>query len=191
MGTTEASGLHGSREALDHVERATDHAAALPRRRSRTRSRPRSRATRPARWATCSTRYLRLLTTEPADADARRRGASRPRCEALPSRAADRARARPRRGGASAGCAATCAAPARELLEVTREHPRDAIALAVGHQIDFFTGDAVVLRDRVGGALSAWREDDPRYGPVLGMYAFGLEEAGHYDRSEEVALRAV
>ena len=77
------------------------------------------------------------------------------------------------------------------LADISLLWPRDLLALFVGHQIDFFTGDAVSLRDRIGRAMWAWTPHDRLYGFVQGMYAFGLEECNLYGLSEEMAQRAV
>ncbi|GAA2454125.1 tetratricopeptide repeat protein [Actinomadura vinacea] len=133
--------------------------------------------------------YLGLLTTEKEDARTARKGFRKFRARVDASRLLPRERAHIEAVERLLdGDLLTCGA---RLARISEEHPRDALALIVGHQIDFFTGDARSLRDRIGGALSAWHEDDRHYGHLLGMYAFGLEESGHYDRSEEVGLRAV
>jgi tetratricopeptide (TPR) repeat protein len=77
------------------------------------------------------------------------------------------------------------------LGDISVRWPRDLLALMVGHQIDFFTGDAVNLRDRVGRVLSVWDGLDPQSGFVHGMYAFGLEECNQYARSADAGQRAV
>lgn len=77
------------------------------------------------------------------------------------------------------------------LEDVSIEHPRDAIALQAGHQIDFFTGNARMLRDRIARALPAWSQGMPGYHAVLGMHAFGLEETGDYTRAERQGRKGV
>ncbi len=79
----------------------------------------------------------------------------------------------------------------RILEEITIAYPRDLLALGVGHQIDFFTGNSRMLRDRPAQTIAAWSEDDPNYSNVLGMLAFGLEECHQHDRALEVGLEAV
>lgn len=79
----------------------------------------------------------------------------------------------------------------RILESILADHPRDALALAVGHQVDFFTGDARNLRGRIERVRGAFTRDDVDESFLDGMWAFGLEESGDYGRSEEVGLRAV
>ncbi|GAA2830268.1 hypothetical protein EDC40_10234 [Aminobacter aminovorans] len=79
----------------------------------------------------------------------------------------------------------------RILEELTSEHPTDALALQAGHQIDFFTGNAPKLRDRIGRALPAWSKGMPGYHAILGMQAFGFEEMGDYAAAEALGREAV
>jgi hypothetical protein len=72
----------------------------------------------------------------------------------------------------------------RVMEDVTIAHPRDAIGLLAGHQIDFFTGQSRMLRDRIARALPHWDAAIPGYHSLLGMHAFGLEETGDYVRAE-------
>ncbi|HEX2542128.1 MAG TPA: tetratricopeptide repeat protein [Caldimonas sp.] len=70
-------------------------------------------------------------------------------------------------------------------------HPRDALALQWGHLLDFYRGDAESLRERIARAVPAWRADDPLQPYVLGLHAFGLEEAGRHAEAEAVGRQAL
>jgi hypothetical protein len=71
------------------------------------------------------------------------------------------------------------------------EQPRDAIALAVTHALDFRLGDRRLLRDRVARAIRHWDKSMPGYAAILAMHAFGLEETGAYRPAERLARRAL
>ena len=80
---------------------------------------------------------------------------------------------------------------ARVLEDVAIAHPRDMLALQVGHQLDFFTGQSRMLRDRIARALPFWSPDTPGRHALLGMHAFGLEEMGEYAAAEAAGRAAV
>jgi tetratricopeptide (TPR) repeat protein len=71
------------------------------------------------------------------------------------------------------------------------EHPRDIAALLFAHLFDFYRGDALNLKRRPQRVLPAWSPELPLYGYVLGMQAFGLEEAGHYAQAEDAGQAAL
>lgn len=74
---------------------------------------------------------------------------------------------------------------------INQAFPRDLLALQIGHQVDYFLGDAPMLRDRIAGVLPDWDEGVPGYGFVVGMFAFGLEEMREYARAETEGRRAL
>jgi hypothetical protein len=129
--------------------------------------------------------WLHLLGTEPEGLPVAREALAA--AEALPAKARERGHL------AAIGHLAEGRwhAAGRVLEDVAIEHPRDALALLAGHQIDFFTGHSRMLRDRIARAMPAWDAGVPGFHSVLGMHAFGLEETGDYARAEAVGRRGV
>ncbi|MFN4089434.1 MAG: tetratricopeptide repeat protein [Alphaproteobacteria bacterium] len=91
----------------------------------------------------------------------------------------------------AAWCDGDLARTVQILEETLIEHPRDILALKIAHFIHFYTGEVQNHRDSVARVLYAWDESVPGYGYVLGMRAFGLEEAGEYAEAERLGRRAV
>ncbi|HEY2126029.1 MAG TPA: tetratricopeptide repeat protein [Streptosporangiaceae bacterium] len=131
--------------------------------------------------------YLALMSTEP--------GAVATARAALDGLRADPAALLPRERAHLAAAArwvtGDMIGAGEALGEISVSYPGDLLALFTGHQIDFFTGNAVSLRDRIGRALGGWPAGHPQLGFVHGMYAFGLEECNLYQQSEETGRRAV
>jgi len=75
--------------------------------------------------------------------------------------------------------------------EIAVDHPHDTLALRVAHFGDLQWSRTERLRDRVAAVLPHWHEGMEGYTHVLGMYAFGLAEAGDYDLSERAGRRAI
>jgi hypothetical protein len=74
---------------------------------------------------------------------------------------------------------------------IVLDRPRDVVALAAAHALDFRLGRRPMLRHRVEQARTAWDAAMPHYASVLAMHAFGLEENGLYRRAEATARAAL
>lgn len=123
--------------------------------------------------------WLHLLGTEPGGLSVARDCAAA--AQALPGSDRERRHA----DAAALVAAARWRDGGRALEDLSAAYPRDALALQAGHQVDFFTGDSRMLRDRVARVLPAWSRSVPGYHAVLGMHAFGLEENGDYVQAEQ------
>ncbi len=129
--------------------------------------------------------WLHLLGTEPAGLDV-----ALACCDAADGLPAD-ARERAHLAAARALANGRWAEAGRRLEDLSLRWPRDSLALQVGHQIDYFRGDARMLRDRIARALPAWDASVPGWHALLGMHAFGLEETGDYRAAELHGRRSV
>jgi tetratricopeptide (TPR) repeat protein len=69
--------------------------------------------------------------------------------------------------------------------------PRDSLAIAVAHALDFRLGNRRMLRDRLAGVVEAWDASMSHYPAILAMYAFGLEENGAFRKAERLAHQAL
>ena len=70
-----------------------------------------------------------------------------------------------------------------------QQFPLDMLALRIAHYLHFYTGIGAGMRDSTARVLPLWPEDHPQYGYLLGMHAFGLEEAGTRWHSNTVSAR--
>src|SRR5262249_26514153 len=75
--------------------------------------------------------------------------------------------------------------------EILIDWPHDILALVVTHALDFRLGRRRMMLDRIAQVLPEWDAAMPGYASVLAMYAFALEENGHYRRAETMARRAL
>jgi len=69
--------------------------------------------------------------------------------------------------------------------------PNDFLALRLHHFMSFWQGRREDLRSLPASVLGQIDENTPGYSYVLGMFAFGLEECGDYQRAEECGRKAV
>lgn len=71
------------------------------------------------------------------------------------------------------------------------DDPADILSLRLAHDTHFFLGASQKLRDVPLAVLDAYAPGSRERGFVLGMAAFGLEEAGDYAQAEQAGRAAV
>ncbi len=82
-------------------------------------------------------------------------------------------------------------ATTRALERALLRHPRDLLALKVVQDLYFFLGNRLELRDTAARVLPGWPAEQPGWGYVQGIYAFGLEENADYRQAEARARAAL
>jgi tetratricopeptide (TPR) repeat protein len=127
--------------------------------------------------------YLSLYATTPAGIAAATEFLAG--IDELPEREACHLRA------AAAWAAGDWEGATRWLERALLANPRDLLALKVAQDLYFFLGNRLELRDSPARVLSAWPQDEPGWGYVQGIYAFGLEENADYRQAEARARAAL
>jgi tetratricopeptide (TPR) repeat protein len=74
---------------------------------------------------------------------------------------------------------------------ILEQFPLDLLSLRLAQFMTSYLGRSAGIRDSVAHVLPAWEPGLPGYGFVLGCYAYGLEEAGEYDKAETFGRQAV
>ncbi len=75
--------------------------------------------------------------------------------------------------------------------QVLSEHPTDLLAIRLAQFVTSYLGRSQDIRNSVARVLPAWDPKIPGYGFLMGCLAYGLEEAGEYDRAERFGREAV
>ena len=87
-------------------------------------------------------------------------------------------------------CVGARAAAVAVLDRHLMRYPFDLVAHQGAALSDGFLGRFHWVRDRSARALPFWSKDQPGYGTLLAMHAFGLEEAGDYASAEDESREA-
>ena len=77
------------------------------------------------------------------------------------------------------------------IARLLEQHPRDVLALQMGHALDYLTGDIGQMGRRVAAVLPAWSKDLPGYHAVLAMQAFSEAECGRYGHALDCGHQAL
>ncbi len=75
--------------------------------------------------------------------------------------------------------------------DILVDWPTDALALRLVQDAYFFLGMSNAIRNSVARVTPTWDPDNPLYGFVLGLNAFGFEEAGDLRRAEALGREAI
>ncbi|XP_072857003.2 tetratricopeptide repeat protein 38 isoform X2 [Pogona vitticeps] len=75
--------------------------------------------------------------------------------------------------------------------QILQNHPTDLLALKFAHDVYFYLGHLIPMRDSVARVYPHWTPDLPLSSYVKGIYSFGLMETNFFDRAEKLAYEAL